>query len=73
MTYLHRVTDALTGGAMHIELGMWLNIPATTDPKAEASIARLATIPHTIPFKIGEQPPAAGTANSFEQYDLTIL
>ncbi|WHA44027.1 heme-binding protein [Agrobacterium larrymoorei] len=97
VTYLHRVTDALTGGALHIEPGMWLNIPATTDPKANASIARLATIPHgdavstvgfveyavydripeippanTIPFKIGGQPPAAGTANPFEQYDLTI-
>ncbi len=46
MTYLHRVTDATTGGALHIEPGMWLNIPATADPQADASIARLATIPH---------------------------
>jgi hypothetical protein len=46
MTYLHRVTDAATGGALHIEPGMWLNIPATTEPKADASIARLMTIPH---------------------------
>jgi hypothetical protein len=46
LTYLHRVTDGLTGGALHIENGMWLTIPATTEPKAEASIARLATIPH---------------------------
>jgi len=46
LTYLQRVTDALTGGALHIEPGLWLNIPATTDPEADASIARLATIPH---------------------------
>jgi hypothetical protein len=46
VTYLHRVTDGTTGGALHIEPGMWLNIPATTTPKADASIARLATIPH---------------------------
>ena len=46
VTYLHRVTDATTGEALHIEPGMWLNIPATNDPQAEASIARLATIPH---------------------------
>ena len=46
VTYLHRVTDATTGGALHIEPGMWLNIPATADPQADASIARLATIPH---------------------------
>lgn len=46
VTYMHRVTDASTGGALHIEPGMWLNIPATTAPVAEASIARLGTIPH---------------------------
>jgi len=46
LTYLHRVTDAATGGALHIEPGLWLNIPATTEPEADASIARLATIPH---------------------------
>ena len=46
LTYLQRVTDALTGGALHIEPGLWLNIPATTNPASDASIARLATIPH---------------------------
>ncbi|MCW2539402.1 MAG: hypothetical protein JWN95_1127 [Frankiales bacterium] len=46
VTYLHRVTDAATGGALHIEPGVWLNIPLTTDPPAQASVARLATIPH---------------------------
>jgi hypothetical protein len=46
VTYLHRVTDAATGGALHIEPGMWLNIPATTNPPGDPSIARLATIPH---------------------------
>jgi hypothetical protein len=46
VTYLHRVTDATTGEALHIEPGLWLNIPATTDPPANASIARQATIPH---------------------------
>lgn len=46
LTYLHRITDGITGGALHIEPGMWLNIPPTTDPASDASIARLATIPH---------------------------
>jgi hypothetical protein len=46
VTYLHRVTDATSGEALHIEPGMWLNIPPTTEPPADASIARLATIPH---------------------------
>jgi hypothetical protein len=46
VTYLHRVTDGTNGGALHIEPGIWLNIPATSAPKADASIARLGTIPH---------------------------
>ncbi len=46
LTYLHRVTDATTGGALHIEPGLWLNIPPTTEPASDASIARLLTIPH---------------------------
>lgn len=46
VTYLHRVTDGITGEALHIEPGLWLTIPATTAPKAGPSIARLATIPH---------------------------
>lgn len=46
LTYLHRVTDSTTGGALHIEPGLWLNIPATSAPKADASIARLFSIPH---------------------------
>jgi hypothetical protein len=46
VTYLHRVTDATSGGALHIEPGVWLNVPPTTDPPADASVARLATIPH---------------------------
>lgn len=46
LTYLQRVTDAMTGGALHVEPGMWLNIPATTDPSGDASLARLATVPH---------------------------
>lgn len=46
LTYLHRVTDGVTGGALHIETGMWLNIPPTTEPAADKTLARLATIPH---------------------------
>ena len=60
VTYLHRVTDGETGGALHVEPGMWLNIPATTAPKADASIARMGTIPHgnafcTVGFVVHEE------------------
>ena len=73
VTYLHRVTDARTGGALHIEPGMWLNIPPTTDPPADASIARLATIPHgnavcTVGFTqnvvLDNKPPTIPPANT---------
>lgn len=46
VSYLQRISDAVTNGGLHIEPGMWLNVPATTDPAAPASVVRLATIPH---------------------------
>ena len=60
LTYLHRVTDGETGGALHVEPGMWLNIPATAKPKEKPSIARLGTIPHgnafcTVGFSVTEK------------------
>jgi hypothetical protein len=45
-TYLQQISDHDTGGAIHIEPGIWLNVPATTDPALGASVVRLATIPH---------------------------
>lgn len=44
--YLQQISDATDGGALHIEPGIWLNIPATSAPALPASIARLACIPH---------------------------
>jgi hypothetical protein len=31
---------------LHFEPGVWLNVPATTDPGVSATVARLASIPH---------------------------
>lgn len=97
VTYMHRVTDDTTGGALHIEPGMWLNIPPTVVPAADASIARLGTIPHgnafctvgfvqeaeydripeippanVIPFPIGGSPLPPGSANPYEEYNLSL-
>lgn len=44
--YLQQISDAVGNGALHLEPGIWLNLPATTDPAAQASVVRLATIPH---------------------------
>lgn len=96
LTYVQRVTDAVTGGALHIEPGLFLRIPATTSPATEESIARLGNVPHgnafctvgraeefvpppgfrippapTVPFKIGDPQPPAGTPNPFAAFDLS--
>jgi len=46
LTYLQRVSDAFTNGGLHIEPGIWLSVPATSAPQAEASVVRMATVPH---------------------------
>jgi hypothetical protein len=46
LTYLQQISDATDEGALHIEPGIWINVPATTDPPESASVTRLATIPH---------------------------
>ena len=57
LTYLQRVSDAVTKEALHIEPGIWVNVPETTVlPPAPASVVRLGTIPH------GDALLAQGTA-----------
>jgi hypothetical protein len=51
LTYLQRINDVnvLTDGkptGIHIEPGLWLKIPNTTNPKDPETVARLANIPH---------------------------
>jgi hypothetical protein len=52
MTYLQQVSDVNvkdTNGnpaGIHIEPGIWLNIPLTTNPAEQSTVARLANIPH---------------------------
>lgn len=49
LRYLQQISDANIqppNNGLHVEPGLWLNVPATTNPMVSASIARLATIPH---------------------------
>ncbi|MEP7023763.1 MAG: hypothetical protein ABJB47_08115, partial [Actinomycetota bacterium] len=51
LNYLQQISDAnvKVGGApagLHLEPGLWINIPATKDPREPTTIARLASIPH---------------------------
>jgi hypothetical protein len=59
LTYLQKISDLTTGGALHIEPGIWITAPNTTDPEEPASIARMGSIPH------GNALLAEGTATSF--------
>jgi len=64
MTYLQQVSDVNvkdTNGnpaGIHIEPGIWINIPSTTNPQEHATVARLANIPH------GTSLLAQGTATA---------
>jgi hypothetical protein len=56
--YLQQISDRTTGGALHIEPGIWINIPQTQQPAAQPTVARLATIPH------GDAANLGGTSDS---------
>jgi hypothetical protein len=50
LTYLQKISDTVTGGALHIEPGIWVTQPATTAPPETSAagtqiVARMATIP----------------------------
>lgn len=44
--YFQQVSDALKSTALHVETGMWLNLPGTTNPQQDPCVTRLSTIPH---------------------------
>jgi hypothetical protein len=51
LTYLQRINDVnvLTGGkptGIHIEPGIWVLVPNTTNPNDPETVARMANIPH---------------------------
>jgi hypothetical protein len=66
LTYLQQISDANVevNGApagLHIEPGLWINIPPTTDPQEPTTIARLASIPHGTTILVqGTAATAAG-------------
>jgi hypothetical protein len=65
LTYLQKIEDAPTGGALHIEPGIWITqppteYPAEAPPPNEQIVARMATVPH------GNSVLARGTASPFD-------
>ena len=62
--YLQQVSDAdlppfsTAGQALHIEPGFFMNVPASIVPDAEASIVRLASIPHGVTVQMSGPTPS---------------
>jgi hypothetical protein len=46
LTYLQQISDANLNAGLHIEPGLWVSVPMTTDPHEPRTVARLASIPH---------------------------
>jgi len=61
LTYLQKVTDLLTKGALHIEPGIWIHVPSQDQANAQ-SVARMGNIPH------GNSLLAQGTALKLDPF-----
>lgn len=65
--YLQTIADANVqppGNGLHLEPGIWLNVPASTDPPVSASVVRMASIPHgTTVLAQGVASQASGGPN----------
>jgi hypothetical protein len=46
LTYLQQISDTIAKTGIHVEPGIWATVPATTNPLEEATIVRMASIPH---------------------------
>jgi hypothetical protein len=61
LTYLQKVSDRVTKGALHIEPGIWIHVPSQ-DAGTTQSVARMANIPH------GNSLLAQGTAIKLDPF-----
>jgi len=61
LRYLQQISDANLNAGLHIEPGLWVAIPKTSDPNVPPTVARLASIPHgTTIVAQGTATPSAG-------------
>jgi hypothetical protein len=58
LTYLQQISDANLKAGLHIEPGLWLAVPQTSNPSEAPTVVRLASIPH------GTAIVAQGTAST---------
>lgn len=46
ITYMQQISEANGGPGLHVEPGIWANVPATSDPSEPPTVVRMASIPH---------------------------
>ena len=46
LTYLQKISDTVTGGALHIEPGIWVTVPDPNLAAGQQNVVRMASIPH---------------------------
>jgi len=73
--YVQKINDVTNPAApvgIHFEPGVWLAVPATTDPAEKATVVRMASIPHgtTIDAQGTVTQPVAG-GPQFHSVDIT--
>ena len=73
LSYLQQISDANLeppNDGLHLEPGVWLNIPATTNPAVSATVARLASIPHGVTVLLQGLSSGASGPPSIPSIDL---
>jgi hypothetical protein len=77
LTYLQQVTDANDRdpegrpAALHIETGIWLNVPRATHLQQPSTVARLANIPHGVALAAQGCAEAVAGPPRIEAVDIT--
>jgi hypothetical protein len=46
LTYMQQISGSISKAGLHIEPGIWANVPHTTDPNEPPTVVRMASIPH---------------------------
>jgi hypothetical protein len=46
LTYMQQISESGSGAGLHIEPGIWANVPHTTAPNEPPTVVRMASIPH---------------------------
>jgi hypothetical protein len=46
LTYMQQISETDSGAGLHIEPGIWVHVPHTTNPSEPPTVVRMASIPH---------------------------